>query len=225
MDDVFAFGDPREVEGDALLALTALGRDEAAGAGVLVATEDFGIAEDREAGGGDGESAGEVAEGAFEVGVFDAFGTGEFAEAFDFAFVIEEHDDAPFFGVPADEAVGEIAPFGFEHDEVAGVEGACRFAVAGCAEVFGGGGGFRGGAFTDPEVGPWGVFDADGDDEVVRADAGGKFAAWLVIGGLVQEERTFCFAADAQLGIRVEASQAFDFLAEPFDAEGEVGLP
>ena len=174
VNDEFAVGDAGEVEGDFALTLAALSGDEAAGAGVLVAAEDFCVAEDGEGSGGCGEAAGDAADGEFEVGVFDAFGGEEFAEAFDFAFVIEEHDDAPVVGVPAAELVGEGLAARFEHDEVAGVEGACGFGVAGGAEVFGGFGGEWADAFGDPDIGAGAGFEVSGDDEVSGVDAVGE---------------------------------------------------
>ncbi len=106
--------------------------------------------------------------------MFDAFGGEEFAEAFDFAFVIEEHDDAPVVGVPAAELVGEGFAARFEHDEVTGVEGASGFCVAGGAEVFGGSGGDGGDALGDPDIGARAGFEVCGDDEVSGVDAVGE---------------------------------------------------
>ena len=149
----------------------ALRGDEPAGASVLVASEDFRIAQHGELRGGHGEAPRHLAELDFEEAVVEGLAADEFLKPLDLALVVEEHARAPSVRVPAAELVHELRAARFLEHEVAGFKRTNRLAVAGGVEIFLALVIAGHGAAGDPHIRARAAFQFHGDDEIVFADA------------------------------------------------------
>jgi len=135
VDDELAIGEFAEVDLRAALRLASSAHGEAAGAGVPVTAEEFGVTKDGDFRRGKRETAGESTDGKMQRVGFDR--RDELAQALRFTFVVAENVDTPAVGAPLGELREESLALDFVDDEVAGLEFAEAVIVEGGGEVLG----------------------------------------------------------------------------------------